>query len=91
MFCWFDKGCDFNQFSTTLDKIIPLLSTQTCAGGDTVGAILSRVLYVSRAHRKHDVTFSWLADTKIAARYLLFKNINVLPTDVRNVFRKPSK
>lgn len=31
MFYWFDKGCDFNQFSTTLDKIISLLSS----GGDT--------------------------------------------------------
>lgn len=56
-----------------------------------MGAIFSGVQYVSRAHRKHDVTFSWLADTKIAARYLLFKNINVLPADVINVFRKASK
>lgn len=31
MFYCFDKGCDFNQSSTTLDKIIPHLSS----GGDT--------------------------------------------------------
>lgn len=40
---------------------------------------------MSRAHRKHDVTFSWLADMKIAAVYFLFKNMNVLATLVINV------
>lgn len=46
---------------------------------------------MSRAHRKHDVKFSWLADIKIAAGYFLFKNIHVLPTAVINVIGKPSK
>lgn len=46
---------------------------------------------MSRAHRKHDVTFSWLADRKIAAGYFLFKNVNVLLTAVMNAIRKPSK
>lgn len=56
-----------------------------------MGTIISRGPCEGRAHRKHDVTFPWSADMKIAAGYFLLKNTNILPTVVINVIRKPSK